>query len=150
MEEENKPKRGVGRPRLELTMPTEWEKIIIDAGKEGKHITDFLLTLGISWEGHHSLMKRSKKYSEAVHQYERFCEQWWFEKARISMEESEGAGFNSKLWSLIMRNKFSSRWSEASKVDVTTNGEKIENNSIQIEIIRPNKNSDENPSDPSI
>jgi hypothetical protein len=66
------------------------------------------------------------------------------------MEESEGAGFNSKLWSLIMRNKFSSRWSEASKVDVTTNGEKIENNSIQIEIIRPNKNSDENPSDPSI
>ena len=65
------------------------------------------------------------------------------------MEESEGAGFNSKLWSLIMRNKFSSRWSEASKVDVTTNGEKIENNNIQIEIIRPKKD-DENPSDPSI
>lgn len=146
MENDNIPRRP-GRPRLEDTMPTEWEKIIVDAGKEGKHITDFLITLGISWEGHHSLMKRNKKYSEAVYQYERLCEQWWFEKARISMEESEGAGFNSKLWSLIMRNKFSSRWSEASKVDVTTNGEKIENNSIQIEIIRPKSSDDESPSD---
>ena len=139
MEENNTPKRGVGRPRLELTMPTEWEKIIIDAGKEGKHITDFLITLGISWDGHHSLLKRSKKYSEAVQMYERLCEQWWYEKARISMEESEGAGFNSKLWSLIMRNKFGSRWSEASRVDVTTNGDKINQTPIQIEIIKTNK-----------
>lgn len=139
-ENNNTPKRGVGRPRLEVTMPTEWEKIIIDAGKEGKHITDFLITLGISWDGHHSLIKRSKKYSEAVQQYERLCEQWWYEKARISMEESEGAGFNSKLWSLIMRNKFGSRWSDSSRVDVTTNGDKISQNNIQIEIIKPNQN----------
>lgn len=139
-ENNNTPKRGVGRPRLELTMPTEWEKIIIDAGKEGKHVTDFLITLGISWDGHHSLIKRSKKYSEAVQQYERLCEQWWYEKARISMEESEGAGFNSKLWSLIMRNKFGSRWSDSSRVDVTTNGDKISQNNIQIEIIKPNQN----------
>ena len=140
---ENKYRRP-GRPRLEDTMPTEWSKIIIDAGKEGKHITDFLITLGISWEGHHALLKRNKKYSETVHTYEKLCEQWWFEKARISMEESEGAGFNSKLWSLIMRNKFSSRWSEASKVDVTTNGDKIQQNNIQIEIVKPKKEEDEN------
>lgn len=56
------------------------------------------------------------------------------------MEESEGAGFNSKLWSLIMRNKFGSRWSDSSRVDVTTNGDKISQNNIQIEIIKPNQN----------
>jgi len=35
MEEEQKPK-GPGRPRVEHTMPTEWEKIILEAGHKGK------------------------------------------------------------------------------------------------------------------
>ena len=96
------------------------------------------MILGISWQGHYDMMKRNKKYYETVNQYEKLCENWWFEKARTSMEETEGAGFNTRLFSLIMRNKFSSRWSEASKVDVTTNNESINKSPIQIEIIRPN------------
>ena len=58
-------KRGRGRPKLEETMNPEWYKIIIDAGVEGKHITQFLIELGISWEGHYRLLKTNKKYSES-------------------------------------------------------------------------------------
>ena len=139
-------KRGRGRPRLEETMNPEWYNIIIDAGIKGKHITQFLIELGISWEGHHRLMKTNKKYSEAVQEYEKVCEQYWYNMAQEAMVTNGGNGFNSRLWSLIVRNKFSSRWSEASKIDVTTQGEKIESSKtpIQIEIIKGQMGQNEN------
>jgi hypothetical protein len=137
-------KRGRGRPSLEHTMDPEWYSIIIDAGRKGKHITQFLLELGISWEGHHALLKRNKKYSEAVDEYLKLCENYWFNMAHTSMEENGGNGFNSRLWSLIMRNKFSSRWSEQSRVDLTSQGETINNTTpIKIEIIRNKIQEDE-------
>lgn len=129
-------KKRTGRPPLERTMNPEWYNIILDAGKKGKHITQFLLELGISWEGHHALLKRNIKYSEAVDEYHKLCENYWYDMAHKSMEENGGNGFNSRLWSLIMRNKFGNRWSEQSRVDVTTQGESITSSPIQIEIIR--------------
>ena len=129
-------KKGRGRPPLETTMKPEWYNIIIDAGEKGKHITQFLLELGISWEGHHALLKRNIKYSEAVDEYNKLCENYWYNMAHQAMAENGGNGFNSRLWSLIVRNKFSSRWSEQSRVDLTTQGDSLNNNPIQIEIIR--------------
>lgn len=132
LEERNKG----GRPRLETTIPDGWEDIILDAGREGRHITDFLITLGISWEGHYSLIKRNRKYSEAVNEYKKLCEQFWYNMAHQSMTEDGGQKFNSRLWSLIMRNKFGEHWTEQTKVDVTTNGEAIGEKPVQIEIVR--------------
>jgi hypothetical protein len=137
--EDNEPiKRGAGRPRLEQTMNPEWYKMMIDAGRDGKHITQFLIDLGISWEGHHALLKRNKKYYEAFQEYLKLCEQWWYNKAHESMSENEGAGFNTKLWQVIVTNKFKQNWKSEKHIDVTTQGEKLEpsKSPIQIEIIR--------------
>jgi hypothetical protein len=125
-----------GRPRLETTINPQWREIIQQAGKEGKHITDFLITLGISWEGHHTLIKRNPAYSEAVQEYLKLCEQYWYNMALKAMNTDGGQKFNSRLWSLIMRNKFGNSWSDQSKIDVTTKGEAIEKTPIQIEIIK--------------
>ena len=108
--EDNTGKRGRGRPRLEETMNPEWYKIIIDAGVEGKHITQFLIELGISWDGHYRLLKTNKKYSEAFNAYQKLCEEWWYNKAYESMSENNGAGFNTRLWQVIMTNKFKNNW----------------------------------------
>jgi len=134
-EKENE-KRPVGRPRLEETIPDGWYEIITDSGKEGKHITDFLIKLGISWEGHRALLKRNKKYYEAVNEYSKLCEDYWYGLAHNSMDKENGNGFNSRLWSLIMRNKFGNHWSEQQKLDVTTGGKELEGKPIQIEIIK--------------
>ena len=136
--EDTTPKRDKGRPRLEETMKPEWYKIIIDAGIEGKHVTQFLIELGISWEGHYRLLKTNKKYSEAFNQYQKLCEDWWFNKAYESMSENNGAGFNTRLWQVIMTNKFKNNWKSEKHIDVTTQGEKIDNSTspIQIEIIK--------------
>ncbi len=83
------------------------------------------------------MMKRNTEYSRAVKEYEKYCENYWFNQAHQHMEETGGAGYNSRLFSLIMRNKFGDRWSEASKVDLTSKGEQIETKApIQIEIIK--------------
>jgi hypothetical protein len=137
MKEEIKKQQGPGRPKLEYTMDPEWYKIIIEAGQKGKHITQFLIELGISWEGHHALLKRNTKYNEAVQEYKKLCENYWFNMAHSSMVDNGGAGFNSRLWSLIVRNKFPEHWSDQSQIDLTTQGQAIENKTpIQIEIIK--------------
>ena len=139
----NEEKKPVGRPRVETKLPDGWRDIIIQSGKEGKHITDFIIILGISWDAHWAMMDRNKDYNRAVKDYEKYCEQYWFEQMRVQMEETGGAGYNSRLWSLIMRNKFGDRWSEASKVDLTSKGEQIETKApIQIEIIKKSLNED--------
>lgn len=145
IQEDNEPiKNPVGRPRLEKTMNPEWYKMMIDCGREGKHITQFLIELGISWDGHHALLKRNKKYSEAFLEYQKLCENFWFEMARYSMVENEGAGFNTRLWQVIMTNKFKQNWKSEKHIDVTTQGEKLEptKNPIQIEIIRKEMGTD--------
>lgn len=132
----NTERNGRGRPPLEHTMDPSWYDIIIDAGKKGKHITDFLITLGISWDGHSALLKRNTKYSEAVQEYKKLCENYWFNLAHKSMDKDGGAGFNSRLWSLIVRNKFPEHWSDQSRIDLTTQGDKINDTPIQIEIVK--------------
>lgn len=137
MENNEEPKRGRGRPRLEYTMDPEWYNIIIDAGREGKHITQFLISLGISWDGHYDLLKRNKKYSQAFKEYNKLCEDWWFNKAHESILNNESNKFNQRLWTIIMKNKFKDSWSDEKQVDITSKGDKIgQENSIQVEIIR--------------
>jgi len=135
------PKKG--RPRLETTMNPEWYKIIIDAGRNGKHITAFLIELGISWEGHYALLKRNKAYSEAFQEYQKLCEDYWYNMALDSMNENHGSSFNSRLWTIIMKNKFKDNWKDEKNVDVTTQGDKVNNvNPIQIEVIKKHTEGD--------
>ena len=134
-------KRGRGRPRTETRLPEDWKDIIIQSGKEGKHVTDFLIILGISWDAHHAMMGRNKEYYQSVQEYQKYCEEYWYNMALQSMATNGGAQFNSKLWSLIVRNKFPKNWSESTRVDVTTQGDKItDDKNITIEIVKPKDN----------
>lgn len=131
------PKRPVGRPRVETYLNPEWSNIIIDSGRNGKHITDFLIKLGISWETHYELIKRNKKYSETIKEYNKLCEQWWYERAHEAVESGQSNKFNQRLWLQIVKNKFRDNWKDEKQLDVTTQGEKIkEDNPVKIEIIR--------------
>jgi hypothetical protein len=141
-------KPGRGRPRVETRLTPMWKEIILDAGRRGKHITQFLIDLGISFDTHYALLKRNKEYSEAFQEYQKLCEQWWFDKAHSAMEETEGAGFNTRLWQVIMTNKFKDNWKSEKHIDIKTDGEKLNNTNtpIQIEIIRKQISDDENKS----
>jgi hypothetical protein len=118
-------------------MPSNWAEIILEAGREGKHITHFLCGLGISWEGHHALLKRNTVYSETFKEYQKLSEQWWFERAHEAIASGQSNKFNQRLWTIIMKNKFRDSWSDEKQIDITSAGDKINDNSfIQVEIIK--------------
>lgn len=135
--EENK--RGPGRPKLEFTMPPMWKEIMLQSGKDGKHITEVLTILGISWNGHYALLKRNSEYSQAYSEFLKLAETWWYNKAHDAMVDDNGMGFNTKLWDTIMKNRFKDNWKSERFLDIKTDGEKINTPTpIQIEIIRKN------------
>lgn len=139
MQNENNEKRKVGRPRVETYLNPEWYNIIIDSGREGRHITDFLIKLGISWDTHYELIKRNVVYADAIKEYNKLCEQWWYERAHEAVSSGNSNKFNQRLWLQIVKNKFRDNWKDEKQLDVTTQGEKLgDNKSIQIEIIQPN------------
>ncbi len=132
------PKRPVGRPSVETYIDPEWYKIIIDSGRNGKHITDFLIKLGISYDTHYELIKRNIVYADAIKEYNKLCEQWWYERAHEAVESGNSNKFNQRLWLQIVKNKFRDNWKDEKQIDVTTQGDKLnDNKSIQIEIIQP-------------
>jgi hypothetical protein len=139
-------KRGRGRPKSETKFPPMWKEIILDAGKAGKNITHFLIELGMSYETHYQMLKRNKDYSEAVKEYNKLCEEWWYNKAHEAISNGESNRFNQRLWTVIMKNKFRDNWHDEKQLDITTKGEQIAtDNQIQVEIIR--KTVDENTND---
>ena len=141
MKDENK--RPVGRPRVESYLTPAWKEIMIEAGKNGQHVTHFLIELGISWQTHYNLLNRSKEYKEAFDEYQKFCEQWWYDKAHEAVRNGESNKFNQRLWGIVVSNKFRDTWREK-QVDITTQGEKLnQNEKIQIEIIKKNIDGEE-------
>jgi hypothetical protein len=139
MSNDNNEKRKPGRPRVETYLNPEWYNIIIDSGREGRHITDFLIKLGISWDTHYELIKRNVVYADAIKEYNKLCEQWWYERAHEAVAGGNSNRFNQRLWLQIVKNKFRDNWKDEKQIDVTTQGDKLNDaKTIQIEIIKPN------------
>jgi hypothetical protein len=83
------------------------------------------------------MLKRNKDYSEAVKEYNKLCEEWWYNKAHEAISNGESNRFNQRLWTVIMKNKFRDNWHDEKQLDITTKGEQIgTDNNIQIEIIK--------------
>ena len=138
-EEQEQPKRGRGRPRIESYINPEWKSIILDAGREGKHITQFLIELGLSFQSHRNLLSRSKEYRLVFDEYQKLCEHWWYERMYESIVKGESNKFNQRLWTIIMKNKFKENWTDEKQIDITSMGEKLNtDNKINIEIIKSN------------
>ena len=115
----------------------QYEKVILQAGREGRHLTYFLDILGISFTEHDRMVSSSKKYANIIKEYEKLCEEYWYNMAYTSMTENQGQGFNTRLWTVIMKNKFSERWNDTNKVDLTTKGDKLDSlQNIQIEVVK--------------
>ncbi len=73
-----------------------------------------------------------------IKEYNKLCEQWWYERAHEAVESGQSNKFNQRLWLQIVKNKFRDNWKDEKQIDVTTQGDKIsDNKSIQIEIIQP-------------
>ena len=137
--EENKEPRRPGRPRLERTITPMWKEIMLQCGAEGKHTTEMLIILNISWNGHYALLERDKEYSQTYSEFLKLAENFWYNLAYNAMVQNNGLGFNTKLWETVMKNRFKENWKTERQIDVTSMGQKLDsdNKNIVIEIVKP-------------
>lgn len=133
------PRRGRGRPRVETKINPMWKDIMIESGEKGKHTTEILIELGISWNGHYAMLERNKEYKQTYSEFLKLAENYWFNLALEAMNENGGNKFNTRLWETIMKNRFKDNWKTEKQVDITSAGEKLQaDNKIQVEIIKKN------------
>jgi hypothetical protein len=88
-------------------------------------------------------MERSTEYFQSVNEAQSLSEQWWLDITRQEWVKGNSRSINSNHWSLIMRNMFKDRWSDRKDIDVTTMGDKINDNTISVEIIKKQNTDDE-------
>lgn len=124
-------------------IPKTWYDDILDIGRQGKAEISIVNYMDIAWDTHKRLMDRSPQYFEAVNKAKKLSEEWWVEIARKQWVEGKSKSINSNHWSLMMRNQFGSRWSDRKEYDHTSKGEKLNNNEIKVNIIKPKNEDDE-------
>lgn len=117
-------------------IPETWYEDILEIGRQGKAEVHIVNYMDISWDTHKRLMERSSKYLEAVNAAKKLSENWWYDIVHKEWIEGNSKNINSQHWSLMVRNMFGERWSDKKEHDITSKGEKINDNTISVEIIK--------------
>ena len=131
--------KPIGRPKVTIDQfPKDWREELIRMGKEGMLDIDAKVYLNISNETFTRMMIEDNDFAEAISMMRQLSHSWWARLPRESFGSGTSRQMNSQLYSLVMRNKFKDEWNHAeSKVDITTQGEKIDSNKkIEVEIIK--------------
>jgi hypothetical protein len=124
--------------------PSDWKEKLLEIGRNGGNQTDMLLLLNVSRGTLYRLMERSPDFLNTVNRAMEYSEQWWYNIAKMEWIRGNSKSINSNHWSLIMRNQFGDRWSDRKEHDITSKGEKINNdNTINVEIIKPDKDDED-------
>jgi hypothetical protein len=128
----------VGRPRITIDeFPKDWKTELIKMGEQGMLDVDIKAYLNISNETFSRLLEREPEFLEIVSRMRQLSHIWWINISRNSFANGTSKQVNSQLYSLILRNRFKDEWNAENKIDITTQGEKIDSNKkIEIEIIR--------------
>lgn len=130
-------KKPVGRPLITCDdLPKGWEKKLIQMGKEGKFDVHVRTYLNISNDTFYRLLDDEPKFLEIVNRMRELSQEWWVNLPIESFSKGESKNMNSQLYSLIMRNRFQGWNDSLTKIDITTQGEKIDKQKIEIEIIK--------------
>jgi hypothetical protein len=128
----------VGRPKISIDeFPKDWKEHLLRMGADGMLDVDIKAYLNISNDTFYRLMEEEPQFSEIVSQMRTLSHAWWVSISRNSFANGTSKQVNSQLYSLILRNRFKDEWNAENKIDITTQGEKIDSNKkIEIEIIR--------------
>ena len=124
--------------------PEDWEEQLYEISRKGKGKMYYTEILNIPRDTIYKLMDRDEKFKKVVNKCMELAEQWWVDKVIDSFENENSQRLNTNLWKYMVQNQFrESGWTDETKMDITSKGDKInDQNQIQIEIIKP-KDEDE-------
>jgi hypothetical protein len=138
-------KKPVGRPKkytikrlVESGRWKEtWKEEMYALGKEGKTRVHIMNYFDLSRRGFYQLIEDDMEFREAVNKTMELSQEWWVNIAQKRWIEGTEKNINSNHWSLIMRNMFKEDWSDRKDIDVTTQGDKLNDKDIIVKVIPP-------------
>ena len=117
-------------------IPNDYRDELIRMGKEGKSQSHFICYLNIARPSYYKLLDIDPDFKNIIAQAREFSKLWWFERARDGFADGNSKNINGQLWSLMVRNMFPEDYVDKKEVDVSTQGQPIKDNKIEIEIIK--------------
>ena len=109
----------VGRPKVQLTdLPEDWQKKLVELGKEGASDVEMRVELGISQPLWERLIKEEPEFCITVKRAREHCQVWWEKHGRYMA--AGAADGNAAVYIFNMKNRF--KWRdkpEDEKVNVT-------------------------------
>jgi hypothetical protein len=117
-------------------IPENYKQELIEMGKEGKSQSHFIVYLNIARPSYYKLLEIDPEFKNIIAQAREYSKLWWFERARDGFENGTSKNINGQLWSLMVRNMFPDDYVDKKEVDVSTQGQPIKDNKIEIEIIK--------------
>lgn len=139
-------KRGRGRPRYTTMealvhrgkVPETWKEDILELGRRGKNKLHFANHLGISRDLMYRIIDRDPVFAGTIKEALQLSEMWWVNKVGEAYEEDKSNKFNAQLWKYYMSNVYRDSWkADEQTIDITSKGDKINDNNIVVEIVRP-------------
>ena len=128
----------IGRPKISIDQfPEDWKEELLRMGAEGQLDIDAKVYLNISNETFSRLLEREPDFLETISMMRQLSHSWWASLSRNAFRDGTSKQMNSNLYALVLRNKFKDEWNHAEqKVDITTQGDKLDSKKIEIEIVK--------------
>lgn len=144
-------KRPKGRPRKTIEalvsrgiIPATWKEDILQMGREGKNKLHFANFLGIHRDLMYRIMERDDNFSSTIKLALEYSQEWWVNKVREGFENDKSNKMNAQLWKYYVENVYRKDWKTESSIDLTSGGEKLnQDNNIIVDIVLPKKDNDE-------
>jgi hypothetical protein len=129
--------------------PENWKEVVLDLGRKGKNKLDYAVALNIGRRTLYSLMDRSEEFRNTITRALELSEKWFIDVAVKKWGEDGAKGLNTTFMKYYLYNTYrDSEWKEVEQhIDLTSKGDKINDNKIEIEIIRPKIEEEEDESE---
>lgn len=125
--------------------PENWKEVILDLGRKGKNKLDFAVELNIGRKTLYNLMERSDEFKRTIKEALELSEKWFIDVAVRKWGEDGAKGLNTQFMKYYLYNVYrDSEWREEEQhIDLTSKGDKLNDNKIEIEIIKPKDDGEE-------
>lgn len=135
---------AIGRPRHTIEYLVEkgkwnedWQKEILEIGRNGGNKTHMMEHFNLGRETFYKLYNNEPQFTNTVDKAMILSQNHWLKHVETAFKKGESKNINSGLWQFMMKNMFPQDFTDSKTIDVTTQGQKINDKDIIVKVIPP-------------
>jgi hypothetical protein len=135
---------AIGRPRHTIEYLVDkgkwnedWQKEILEIGRNGGNKTHMMEHFNLGRETFYKLYNNEPQFTNTVDKAMILSQNHWLSHVEKAFEKGDSKNINSGLWQFMMKNMFPQDFTDSKTIDVTTQGQKINDKDIIVKVIPP-------------